>query len=86
MPANGEATVRLTWDQITAVYAYKRDCVTLDQIRLVFGDDNRRMWMEVSEDDSGYRQLVMGKRTGDKIAGATRNGGHAREWRFNCRF
>jgi hypothetical protein len=40
------------------VYAYKRDCVTLDQIRLVLGDDNRQMWMEVSEGDSGYHHLV----------------------------
>ncbi len=54
---NGEPPLQLGWDQITAVYAYKRDCVTVDQIRLVLGDEKQQTWMEVSEDDIGGSQL-----------------------------
>lgn len=59
MPANSEPSLRLTWEQITAVYAYKRDCVSVDQIRLVLGDDIQQTWMEVSEDDMGGKQLFV---------------------------
>jgi hypothetical protein len=59
VPANDEPQLRLTWEQITAVYAYKRDCVTVDQIRLVLGDDNQQRWMEVSEDDVGFKVLIV---------------------------
>jgi hypothetical protein len=52
-PPTGEPPLHLSWDQITAVYAYKRDCVTVDQIRLVLGDEKQQTWMEVSEDDVG---------------------------------
>jgi hypothetical protein len=50
--------VRLAWEQITAVYAYKRDCWTVDQISLILGDDDRRTWIEVTEEDEGYQSLV----------------------------
>lgn len=59
LPANSEPPLRLTWEQITAVYAYKRDCISVDQIRLVLGDDIQQTWMEVSEDDDGGRQLFV---------------------------
>lgn len=57
--ATGEDRVRLTWEQITSVNACKQECGTVDQITVVIGDDNQRLWMEVSEDDSGYRELVV---------------------------
>ena len=59
VPANDEPHLRLTWEQITAVYAYKRDCVTVDQISLILGDDNQQTWMEVTEDDAGFKVLVV---------------------------
>jgi len=50
--------IRLTWDQIAAVYAYKRDCFTMDQIRLIIGNDELEIWIEIAEDDAGYADLV----------------------------
>ncbi len=55
----GETHVRLAWAQITVAYAYKRDCFSVDRIRLVLGDEIQRRWIEISEDDGGYEQLVM---------------------------
>ncbi len=40
------------------MYAYKRDCFAVDQIRLVLGDDRRQSWMEVTEDDAGFKVLI----------------------------
>ena len=59
VPANDEPKLRLAWEQITSVYAYKRDCVTVDQIRLVLGDDHQQSWMEVTEDDIGFKVLIV---------------------------
>jgi hypothetical protein len=58
VPARDEAPLRLTWDQVGAVYAYKRDCWAVDQIRLVLGDGDHRIWMEVTEDDVGFDELI----------------------------
>ena len=53
-----EQRVRLAWEQITSVYAYKRDCVTMDQIRLIIGNDELKLWIEASEDDVGFGEVV----------------------------
>jgi hypothetical protein len=58
VPARGEPPLRLTWERIDAVYAYKRDCLTVDQIRILLGNDDQRTWMEVSEDDIGFKVLI----------------------------
>ena len=55
---NGETIVRLAWEEITVVYAYKRDCLTTDQIRLIIGNDESKLWIEVSEDEACYGELV----------------------------
>lgn len=49
---------RLCWDEIAAVFAYKRDCYTVDQIHIALSDVNDRIRIDVSEDDGGYRVLV----------------------------
>ena len=56
--AAGESEIRFTWEQITAVYAFKRDCLAYDQICLVLGSESEKKWIEISEEDSGYGQLV----------------------------
>lgn len=55
---NRDGPVRLIWSRISEAYAYKRDCVTVDQIRIVFGDPRDQRWAEVSEDDIGFKALV----------------------------
>ncbi len=56
--AAGEHSIRFAWEQITAVYAFKRDCFAYDQIRLILGNESEEKWIEISEEDSGYQQLV----------------------------
>ena len=46
------------WRQVTAVYAYKRDCFGTDQIRVVLGDETLKNWIDVAEDDEGYQELI----------------------------
>ena len=58
VPANDEPQLRLAWEQITSVYAYKRDGLAADQIRLVLGDDGRQSWIEATEDDIGFQVLI----------------------------
>jgi hypothetical protein len=41
VPSTNAPPLQLRWDEMIAVYAYKRDCVSVDQIRLVLGDDAR---------------------------------------------
>ena len=50
--------IRLNWDEITSVYAYKRDCFTVDQIRLLIANDDMRLYVEVTEDDSCFHGLI----------------------------
>jgi len=50
--------LRLNWEQINTVFAYTRDCLTVDQIRLILGDDVDLAWMEVTEDDVGFNVLI----------------------------
>ena len=49
---------RLAWQQITSVYAYKKDVITFDDIRIVLGDEVLRTWIEISEDDEGFKELI----------------------------
>ena len=51
-------TTRITWRQVTDVFAYKRDCFAYDQICLLVeaSDIDRRI--EVREDDEGYEGLI----------------------------
>jgi hypothetical protein len=58
VPPGNEPTLRLRWEQINAVFAYKRDCYTVDQIRLILGNDVELMCMEVTEHDLGFDVLI----------------------------
>lgn len=49
---------QIAWDQITAAFVYKRDCLTTDQIRLVLGDQDLCKWLEVTEDEPGFNELI----------------------------
>lgn len=40
------------WQEITAVVAFKRDCVTVDLICLLVADNNRQL--EINEEDIGW--------------------------------
>jgi len=51
--------LQLKWEQINAVFAYRRDCYTVDQIRLILGNDVELTWMEVTEDDVGVKVLIV---------------------------
>jgi len=51
--------VQLEWEQITDVFAFKRDCYTVDQIRIVVGNSDLKEWVEVTEDDEGYGALIV---------------------------
>ena len=51
-------TVQLGWQQISAVFAYKRDCVFLDQICVVLVDESRQISIQVAEEDDVYRELI----------------------------
>ena len=53
-----EVTVRLGWEEITAVHAYKNDCYTVDLIRVAVSDKSGRMSIDASEEDAGYRELI----------------------------
>jgi hypothetical protein len=59
VPPDNEPPLRLKWEQINAVFAYKRDCYTVDEIRLILGDDVDLTWMEVTEDDVGFKVLIV---------------------------
>jgi hypothetical protein len=53
-----EQSLHLEWDRVTRVFAYKRDCLTVDQMCLVIGSDDLEKWIEVTEDDEGYERLI----------------------------
>jgi hypothetical protein len=55
---NSTQTRRLDWSAVTRVFAYKRDCFAVDQIRIVIGTSDDYSWMEISEDDEGYESLI----------------------------
>jgi hypothetical protein len=43
---------------VTDVYAFKRDCFTVDQICLLVGNPELDQWIQVNEDDGGYSQFI----------------------------
>jgi hypothetical protein len=51
-------TVHVAWDDVTNVFAYKRDCFAVDQICIVIGTANHNNRIEVREDDDGYKNLI----------------------------
>jgi len=53
-----EHRVHLSWDQVTAVYAFKRDCFSVDQIRLIVSNESLRVWIEMTEDEIGYEEMI----------------------------
>ncbi len=47
--------VRITWDEITAIYAYKKDCLLVDQIRVIIAS---KAWtIEFTEDHPDFDGL-----------------------------
>ena len=44
------------WEEITRVAGYKKDCITVDQIRFVVSDGAYEI--ELTEDMQGWRELV----------------------------
>jgi len=56
----GDSTeaVHVAWDQVTKVFAYKRDCLTVDQICILIERANPISRIEVREDDEGYKYLI----------------------------
>jgi hypothetical protein len=55
---DGDVQARLSWEEIAAVHAYKRDCFSVDQIRVALSDRSDRVRIDISEDDGGYQVLV----------------------------
>ena len=50
--------IQFAWSQVKNVFAYKRDCLAVDQIRLLIEVSNINGGVEVREDDEGYKQLI----------------------------
>jgi hypothetical protein len=53
----GKPPLRMAWEHVDAVYAYKRDCYTVDQIRLILRSNDQSS-IEVTESDEGYQALI----------------------------
>ena len=53
-----QAEEKVSWDRIGAVVAYKQDCYAYDKIYIALVDDNGRVKLLVSEDDTGYKSLI----------------------------
>ena len=51
----GEIRIDIAWSDVRQVYAYKKDCITFDDIRLVFLSDQHGI--EFSEDDPTFSDL-----------------------------
>ena len=52
------SALRLTWLEVTDVFAFKKDCYAVDSIHLILGNSERKVWVEVAEDDAGYPELI----------------------------
>ena len=57
-PTNSGSEVRLLWAEVTTVFAYKRDCYTVDSIHIILGDEDQKRWVDIEEGVPGYRDLV----------------------------
>jgi hypothetical protein len=55
---SAETETRLAWDEVGLVAAYKRDCYTVDQMRIAIADRAERVCIDISEEDDGYRALI----------------------------
>jgi hypothetical protein len=53
-----EEQVRVRWDEVSAVFAYKRDCFAIDKIYIALADAADKIRVEISEDDTGYESLI----------------------------
>ncbi|MBN9658175.1 MAG: hypothetical protein J0H49_08345 [Acidobacteria bacterium] len=49
---------QIEWSKVGAVYAYKQDCLSVDQICILFADLGGEVRLVITEDDAGYQQLV----------------------------
>lgn len=60
----GEESTSIGWSDVRRVYAYKKDCFAVDQIRLIIMGDQDAI--EFTEDDQGFASLcdVLNKRLG----------------------
>jgi len=48
----------VTWDEVSAVFAYKQDCFAVDRIWIAIADQEDRIRLQVNEDDAGYQGLI----------------------------
>jgi hypothetical protein len=53
---DGDEVIRLKWDQVANVFAYKRDLYSVDQICFVI--ECTDLGIEVREGDEGYESLI----------------------------
>ena len=51
----GDLSIHIAWGDVRRVYAYKKDCFSVDQLRLIFMSDQDVV--EFTEDDSGFPHL-----------------------------
>jgi hypothetical protein len=51
----GDSRTYISWSDVRRVHAYKRDCLAVDQIRLIFLSDD--LGIEFTEDDAGFSEL-----------------------------
>jgi hypothetical protein len=60
----GELSTNIVWSEVRRVYAYKKDCLTVDQIRLIVLTDQDGI--EFTEDDRAFADLcaLLNKRLG----------------------
>ena len=52
-----DTTLTFAWQDVTRIVAFKRDCFTVDSVRLVF-ELNGAQTIEVSEEMLGWQALV----------------------------
>ena len=55
--STGQETVFVGWQEVEAIYAYKKDCLSVDQIRIILVSG--KWQIEFTEDDKDFRGLWM---------------------------
>ena len=55
---DSEVRTQIAWDDVSAVFAYKRDCFAYDKIYVAMADPSGQVRVEVCEDDAGYERLT----------------------------
>lgn len=53
--ANGDRHIDIPWERVRQVHAYKKDCFTVDQIRLIFSATEHLI--EFTEDGPAFSEL-----------------------------